>query len=152
MLIYGHEVPHPGRHSEAQPRRKYPGDPAPQGDDLTTFLEEHLGEEGVLRGQTRGDATEHLEGVEYSTEARELSKTQTTGELHLDDRSKITKPSGPLIATTDSNSSRWANGAIPAITLMVGISSYQSYEVLMSHLCLGEDQTHSQKPTEEEIA
>uniref|UniRef100_A0A9L0RXT3 Uncharacterized protein n=1 Tax=Equus caballus TaxID=9796 RepID=A0A9L0RXT3_HORSE len=74
--------------------------------------------EGVLRGQTGDDATEHLEGVEYSTEARELSKTQTTGELHLDDRSKITKPSGPLIATTDSNSSRWANGAIPAITLM----------------------------------
>lgn len=74
-LIHGHEVPHPGRHSEAQPRRKYLGDPAPRGDDLTTFLEEHPGEEGVLRGQTGGDATEHLEGVEYSTEARELSKT-----------------------------------------------------------------------------
>ncbi|XP_059977285.1 cytochrome b5 isoform X2 [Lagenorhynchus albirostris] len=61
--------------------------------DLTKFLEEHPGGEEVLREQAGGDATENFEDVGHSTDARELSKTFIIGELHPDDRSKITKPS-----------------------------------------------------------
>ncbi|KAM9676693.1 cytochrome b5 isoform 1-T1 [Dama dama] len=60
--------------------------------DLTKFLEEHPGGEEVLREQAGGDATENFEDVGHSTDARELSKTFIIGELHPDDRSKITKP------------------------------------------------------------
>ncbi|XP_007190014.2 cytochrome b5 isoform X5 [Balaenoptera acutorostrata] len=72
--------------------------------DLTKFLEEHPGGEEVLREQAGGDATENFEDVGHSTDARELSKTFIIGELHPDDRSKITKPSETLITTIDSNS------------------------------------------------
>ncbi|XP_044790739.1 cytochrome b5 isoform X3 [Bubalus kerabau] len=61
--------------------------------DLTKFLEEHPGGEEVLREQAGGDATENFEDVGHSTDARELSKTFIIGELHPDDRSKISKPS-----------------------------------------------------------
>ncbi|XP_032458518.1 cytochrome b5 isoform X1 [Phocoena sinus] len=72
--------------------------------DLTKFLEEHPGGEEVLREQAGGDATENFEDVGHSTDARELSKTFIIGELHPDDRSKITKPSETLITTINSNS------------------------------------------------
>ncbi|XP_060261167.1 cytochrome b5 isoform X1 [Ovis aries] len=72
--------------------------------DLTKFLEEHPGGEEVLREQAGGDATENFEDVGHSTDARELSKTFIIGELHPDDRSKITKPSESIITTIDSNS------------------------------------------------
>ncbi|KAF5919335.1 hypothetical protein HPG69_010735 [Diceros bicornis minor] len=49
-------------------------------------------------------------------------------------------------------SSWWANGVISAFTLMISVSSSQSYIALMSHLYRGEDPTHSQKPMEEETA
>uniref|UniRef100_A0AAA9SBS1 Cytochrome b5 n=1 Tax=Bos taurus TaxID=9913 RepID=A0AAA9SBS1_BOVIN len=71
--------------------------------DLTKFLEEHPGGEEVLREQAGGDATENFEDVGHSTDARELSKTFIIGELHPDDRSKITKPSESIITTIDSN-------------------------------------------------
>ncbi|XP_032278604.1 cytochrome b5 isoform X1 [Phoca vitulina] len=61
--------------------------------DLTKFLEEHPGGEEVLREQAGGDATESFEDVGHSTDARELSKTYIIGELHPDDRAKLTKPS-----------------------------------------------------------
>ncbi|XP_074195942.1 cytochrome b5 isoform X2 [Rhinolophus sinicus] len=60
--------------------------------DLTKFLEEHPGGEEVLREQAGGDATENFEDVGHSSDARELSKTYIIGEVHPDDRSKITKP------------------------------------------------------------
>ncbi|XP_044790738.2 cytochrome b5 isoform X1 [Bubalus bubalis] len=73
--------------------------------DLTKFLEEHPGGEEVLREQAGGDATENFEDVGHSTDARELSKTFIIGELHPDDRSKISKPSESIITTIDSNPS-----------------------------------------------
>ncbi|KAK1344052.1 hypothetical protein QTO34_014611 [Cnephaeus nilssonii] len=60
--------------------------------DVTKFLEEHPGGEEVLREQAGGDATENFEDVGHSMDARELSKTYIIGELHPDDRPKITKP------------------------------------------------------------
>nr|XP_058905993.1 cytochrome b5-like [Kogia breviceps] len=60
--------------------------------NLTKFLEEHPGGEEVLREQVGGDAAENFEDVGHSIDARELSKTFIIGELHPDDRSKITKP------------------------------------------------------------
>ncbi|KAF3829740.1 hypothetical protein GH733_001691 [Mirounga leonina] len=53
----------------------------------------HPGGEEVLREQAGGDATESFEDVGHSTDARELSKTYIIGELHPDDRAKLTKPS-----------------------------------------------------------
>ncbi|KAM9055783.1 cytochrome b5 isoform X1 [Balaenoptera ricei] len=95
--------------------------------DLTKFLEEHPGGEEVLREQAGGDATENFEDVGHSTDARELSKTFIIGELHPDDRSKITKPSETLITTIDSNSSWWTNWVIPAISALVVALMYHFY-------------------------
>nr|KAF6329802.1 cytochrome b5 type A [Myotis myotis] len=86
--------------------------------DVTKFLEEHPGGEEVLREQAGGDA-------------RELSKTYIIGELHPDDRPKITKPTETLITTIDSNSSWWTNWVIPAISALV--------VALMYHLYMAED-------------
>ncbi|XP_036100351.1 cytochrome b5 isoform X3 [Molossus molossus] len=72
--------------------------------DVTKFLEEHPGGEEVLREQAGGDATENFEDVGHSSDARELSKTYIIGELHPDDRSKISKPPETLITTVDSDS------------------------------------------------
>lgn len=100
-----HQVLYPGRDTEAQSQQEHLTDPAPQGYDLTYILEEHPGGEEILREQARGDATENFEDVGHSTEARELSKAFIIGELHSDDRSRITKPPEILITTVDSNSS-----------------------------------------------
>ncbi|KAM7126967.1 cytochrome b5 isoform 3-T3 [Molossus nigricans] len=72
--------------------------------DVTKFLEEHPGGEEVLREQAGGDATENFEDVGHSSDARELSQTYIIGELHPDDRSKISKPPETLITTVDSDS------------------------------------------------
>ncbi|ELK11128.1 Cytochrome b5 [Pteropus alecto] len=69
--------------------------------DLTKFLEEHPGGEEVLREQAGGDATEDFEDVGHSSDAREMSKTFIIGELHPDDRKKITKPS--LATSSEAN-------------------------------------------------
>ncbi|KAM9675119.1 cytochrome b5-like [Dama dama] len=95
--------------------------------DLTKFLEEHPGGEEVLREQAGGDATENFEDVGHSTDARELSKTFIIGELHPDDRSKITKPAESIITTVDSNSSWWTNWLIPAISALVVALMYHLY-------------------------
>ncbi|XP_043301573.1 cytochrome b5-like [Cervus canadensis] len=95
--------------------------------DLTNFLEEHPGGEEVLREQAGGDATENFEDVGHSADARELSKTFIIGELHPDDRSKITKPAESIITTVDSNSSWWTNWLIPAISALVVALMYHLY-------------------------
>uniref|UniRef100_G1PIB1 Cytochrome b5 n=1 Tax=Myotis lucifugus TaxID=59463 RepID=G1PIB1_MYOLU len=95
--------------------------------DVTKFLEEHPGGEEVLREQAGGDATENFEDVGHSTDARELSKTYIIGELHPDDRPKITKPTETLITTVDSNSSWWTNWVIPAISALVVALMYHLY-------------------------
>eukprot|EP00069_Balaena_mysticetus_P001174 bmy_00664T0 len=65
--------------------------------------------------------------LEEHPDARELSKTFIIGELHPDDRSKITKPSETLITTIDSNSSWWTNWVIPAISALVVALMYHFY-------------------------
>ncbi|XP_073754144.1 cytochrome b5 isoform X8 [Callorhinus ursinus] len=103
--------------------------------DLTKFLEEHPGGEEVLREQAGGDATESFEDVGHSTDARELSTTYIIGELHPDDRAKLTKPSftfslvfqETLITTVDSNSSWWTNWVIPAISAVLVALMYHFY-------------------------
>ncbi|XP_023368126.1 cytochrome b5 isoform X2 [Otolemur garnettii] len=90
-------------------------------------VREHPGGEEVLREQAGGDATENFEDVGHSTDARELSKTYIIGELHPDDRSKITKPSETLITTVDSNSSWWTNWVIPAVSALLVALMYRLY-------------------------
>ena len=95
--------------------------------DLTKFLEEHPGGEEVLREQAGGDATENFEDIGHSSDARELSKTFIIGEVHPDDRVKMTKPSEPLLTTVDSDSSWWTNWAIPAISVLIVALMYHLY-------------------------
>uniref|UniRef100_A0A8C9DU97 Cytochrome b5 n=1 Tax=Prolemur simus TaxID=1328070 RepID=A0A8C9DU97_PROSS len=94
--------------------------------DLTKFLKEHPGGEEVLREQAGGDATENFEDVRHSTVAQELSKTYIIGELHPDDRVKLSKPLETLITTVDSNSSWWTIWVIRAISALAA--------ALMHHL------------------
>ncbi|KAM7149275.1 cytochrome b5-like [Molossus nigricans] len=95
--------------------------------DVTKFLEENTGGEEVLREQAGGDATENFEDVGHSSDAREQSKTYIIGQLHPDDRSKITKPSETLITTVDSNSSWGTNWVIPAISVLAMALMYHFY-------------------------
>ncbi|KAI5278388.1 cytochrome b5 [Manis pentadactyla] len=95
--------------------------------DLTSFLEEHPGGEEVLREQAGGDATENFEDIGHSTDARELSKTYIIGELHPDDRAKLTKPSETLITTVESDYSWWTNWMIPAISALAVALMYRLY-------------------------
>ncbi|XP_054936505.1 cytochrome b5 isoform X2 [Physeter macrocephalus] len=83
--------------------------------DVTKFLEEHPGGEEVLREQAGGDATENFEDVGHSTDARELSKTFIIGELHPDDRSKITKPS---LVDQLGDPSHLSTGCSPDVSLL----------------------------------
>ena len=66
--------------------------------DLIRFLEAHPGRE-VLPEKAGGDATENLEGLGHSTNARELAIRDIVGELCPDNRSKVTKPSDTLFTT-----------------------------------------------------
>lgn len=99
----------------------------PMGTQLSDPLLQHPGGEEVLREQAGGDATESFEDVGHSTDARELSKTYIIGELHPDDRAKLTKPSETLITTVDSNSSWWTNWVIPAISAVLVALMYHFY-------------------------
>ncbi|KAM9250107.1 LOW QUALITY PROTEIN: cytochrome b5-like [Dugong dugon] len=99
--------------------------------DLTKFLDEHPGGEEVFREQAGSDATENFEDAGHSTDAREMSKAYIFGELHPDDRSKLSKPSETLTTTIDFNSSWWTNWVIPAISALI--------VALMYHLCAAED-------------
>uniref|UniRef100_A0A2K5M4W7 Cytochrome b5 n=1 Tax=Cercocebus atys TaxID=9531 RepID=A0A2K5M4W7_CERAT len=89
--------------------------------DLTKFLEEHPGGEEVLREQAGGDATENFEDVGHSTDAREMSKTYIIGELHPDDRPKLSN----MIAFCVS--SWWTNWVIPAISAVAVALMYRLY-------------------------
>ncbi|KAM7126968.1 cytochrome b5 isoform 4-T4 [Molossus nigricans] len=87
----------------------------------------HPGGEEVLREQAGGDATENFEDVGHSSDARELSQTYIIGELHPDDRSKISKPPETLITTVDSDSSWWTNWMIPAVSALAVALMYHFY-------------------------
>uniref|UniRef100_A0A8C9CR18 Cytochrome b5 n=1 Tax=Phocoena sinus TaxID=42100 RepID=A0A8C9CR18_PHOSS len=90
-----------GRDPETQPQQEHLADPALQGVRFEQIFE-------MLENCPK------------------LSKI-ITGELHLDDRSKITKPSETLITTMDSNSSWWTNWVIPAISALVIALMYHFY-------------------------
>lgn len=95
--------------------------------DLTKFMEEHPGGEEVLREHAGDDATENFEDIGHSSDARELSKTFVIGEVHPDDRAKMSKPSESLLTTIDSNPSWWTNWVIPAISVLVVALMYHIY-------------------------
>ncbi|XP_016003881.1 cytochrome b5 isoform X1 [Rousettus aegyptiacus] len=95
--------------------------------DLTKFMEEHPGGEEVLREHAGDDATENFEDIGHSSDARELSKTFVIGEVHPDDRAKMSKPSESLLTTVDSNPSWWTNWVIPAISVLVVALMYHIY-------------------------
>lgn len=82
-----------GRDPEAQPQPELLADPAlfAQISGGTSWWGRSV------REQAGGDAAENLEDVGHSPDTRELSKMYIIGELHPDNRSKITKPLETLI-------------------------------------------------------
>lgn len=121
----GLAVLHPGRDPEAPQPEQLAG-PAPQA----VWFDQIFGGPSwwgrSLREQAGGDATENFEDVRHS-DARELSKTYIFGELHSDDRSKMTKPLETFITTVDANFNWWANWMIPAISALVVTLMYHVY-------------------------
>ncbi|XP_057680189.1 cytochrome b5 [Corythoichthys intestinalis] len=92
--------------------------------DVTRFLEEHPGGEEVLREHAGADATESFEDVGHSSDARRVAAQMLIGELHPDDRDKITKPAESLATVLEEEPS-WRPGwsilaaaAAAAVTLM----------------------------------
>lgn len=94
---------------------------------LSASFEQHPGGEEVLREHAGDDATENFEDIGHSSDARELSKTFVIGEVHPDDRAKMSKPSESLLTTVDSNPSWWTNWVIPAISVLVVALMYHIY-------------------------
>ncbi|KAL6097462.1 cyb5a [Pungitius sinensis] len=98
--------------------------------DVTKFLEEHPGGEEVLREQAGGNATESFEDVGHSSDAREMSAAMVIGELHPDDRHKITTPEETPVTTLKDNASWWTNWLIPVLAAAI--------VTLMYRICISE--------------
>ncbi|XP_047206171.1 cytochrome b5 isoform X2 [Girardinichthys multiradiatus] len=95
--------------------------------DVTKFLDEHPGGEEVLREQAGGNATESFEDVGHSTDAREMASSMVIGELHPDDRHKISKPVEKLVTTAKEVTSWWSNLIIPALAAAIVTMMYRIY-------------------------
>ncbi|XP_072235129.1 cytochrome b5 [Leuresthes tenuis] len=95
--------------------------------DVTKFLEEHPGGEEVLREQAGGNATESFEDVGHSTDAREMASSMVIGEVHPDERDKITKPAETLVTAVTEESSWWTNLVIPALAAAIVTLMYRIY-------------------------
>ncbi|MED6257205.1 Cytochrome b5 [Ataeniobius toweri] len=95
--------------------------------DVTKFLDEHPGGEEVLREQAGGNATESFEDVGHSTDAREMASSMVIGELHPDDRHKISKPVETLVTTAKEVTSWWSNLIIPALAAAIVTMMYRIY-------------------------
>lgn len=95
--------------------------------DVTKFLEEHPGGEEVLREQAGGNATESFEDVGHSTDAREMASSMMIGELHPDDRDKMSKPVETLLTTLHEETSWWSNWLIPALAAAIVTLMYRMY-------------------------
>ncbi|KAK5623219.1 Cytochrome b5 [Crenichthys baileyi] len=95
--------------------------------DVTKFLDEHPGGEEVLREQAGGNATESFEDVGHSTDAREMASSMVIGELHPDDRHKISKPVETLVSTAKEVTSWWSNLIIPALAAAIITLMYRIY-------------------------
>lgn len=88
--------------------------------DITHFMEEHPGGEEVLLEQAGTDATESFEDVGHSTDAREMLQQYYIGELHLDDRKKVSKKE--VYITTSKDTKSWTTWLIPSIAaVLVGV-------------------------------
>ncbi|KAK9527393.1 hypothetical protein VZT92_013960 [Zoarces viviparus] len=95
--------------------------------DVTKFLEEHPGGEEVLREQAGGDATESFEDVGHSSDAREMSLSMMIGELHPDDRDKISSHEETLVTTLKDDPSWWTNWLIPLLAAAIVTLMYRIY-------------------------
>lgn len=93
--------------------------------DITRFLEEHPGGEEVLLEQAGADATESFEDVGHSTDAREMLQQYYIGELHMDDRKKVSEKD--VYITTSKESSSWTTWLIPAVAAAVVAVMYRYY-------------------------
>ncbi|KAL3040313.1 hypothetical protein OYC64_011360 [Pagothenia borchgrevinki] len=87
--------------------------------DVTKFLEEHPGGEEVLREQAGGDATESFEDVGHSNDAREMARGMMIGELHPDDRHKISAKEESYVTTLKDEPSWFSNLLLPALIAAV---------------------------------
>lgn len=95
--------------------------------DVTKFLEEHPGGEEVLREQAGGNATESFEDVGHSTDAREMASSMVIGEVHPDDRHKLSQPVETLVTTVKEEPSWWSNMLIPALVALIVTVIYHMY-------------------------
>uniref|UniRef100_A0A3Q0T169 Cytochrome b5 n=1 Tax=Amphilophus citrinellus TaxID=61819 RepID=A0A3Q0T169_AMPCI len=95
--------------------------------DVTKFLEEHPGGEEVLREQAGGNATESFEDVGHSTDAREMASSLMIGEVHPDDRHKLSQPVVSEALTTCLSCSWWSNLLIPALVALIVTLMYHMY-------------------------
>ncbi|XP_072306411.1 cytochrome b5 [Eucyclogobius newberryi] len=95
--------------------------------DVTKFLEEHPGGEEVLREQAGGDATESFEDVGHSTDAQEMAKDMIIGELHPDDREKISRPEETLATTLHQEPSSWGHWVLSLLAAGVVTLMYRMY-------------------------
>ncbi|GLD47488.1 cytochrome b5-like protein [Lates japonicus] len=93
--------------------------------DITGFLEEHPGGEEVLLEQAGADATESFEDVGHSTDAREMLQQYYVGELHMDDRKKVTTTE--VNVTNSGESSGWTMWLIPAVVAVAVGFMYRYY-------------------------
>uniref|UniRef100_A0A3P9CXT6 Cytochrome b5 n=1 Tax=Maylandia zebra TaxID=106582 RepID=A0A3P9CXT6_9CICH len=98
--------------------------------DVTKFLEEHPGGEEVLREQAGGNATESFEDVGHSTDAREMASSMVIGEVHPEDRHKLSQPEvmglcAPL--TVRLSCSWWSNMLVPALVAVIVTVIYNMY-------------------------
>ncbi|XP_016106078.1 cytochrome b5-like [Sinocyclocheilus grahami] len=88
--------------------------------DITRFMEEHPGGEEVLLEQAGADATESFEDVGHSTDAREMLQQYYIGELHMDDREKVSKKE--VYVTTSEDARSWTTWLIPTVAaVLVGV-------------------------------
>uniref|UniRef100_A0A3Q2CMW9 Cytochrome b5 n=1 Tax=Cyprinodon variegatus TaxID=28743 RepID=A0A3Q2CMW9_CYPVA len=96
--------------------------------DVTKFLDEHPGGEEVLREQAGGNATESFEDVGHSTDAREMAASMMIGELHPDDRHKISKPVVTCLVTSPFLScSWWSTLILPTLAAAIVTLIYRIY-------------------------
>uniref|UniRef100_A0AAX7UYP5 Cytochrome b5 n=1 Tax=Astatotilapia calliptera TaxID=8154 RepID=A0AAX7UYP5_ASTCA len=87
----------------------------------------HPGGEEVLREQAGGNATESFEDVGHSTDAREMASSMVIGEVHPEDRQKLSQPEETLVTTVKEEPSWWSNMLVPALVAVIVTVIYNMY-------------------------
>ncbi|XP_077570438.1 cytochrome b5-like isoform X4 [Stigmatopora nigra] len=95
--------------------------------DVSSFLQEHPGGEEVLREHSGADATESFEDAGHSADARRVAAQMLIGELHPDDRDKVTEPPESLATVLEEEPSRWLNWLIPVAAAAIVMLTYGVY-------------------------